>query len=162
MAPTARVALRDVHWDGVRIQQLSILAEEVAIMPPPNVALRLSGGVLEGRVALRELVAYVDRSVARWQLNVTDAFLIEAVSRDSAARFAFEPVLSGGELEIELRTVRWRGLWLRLPRWIRLTRKIQLPPLPSGIAVSDARRNNATVEFLLSVPSVSSSLDLRE
>src|SRR5436190_1452109 len=65
----AQLRFRDLRWSGLLIQRLSLIAQQATITPPPTVTLNLSGVTLGGRVALRELVAWLDRTVARWQLR---------------------------------------------------------------------------------------------
>jgi hypothetical protein len=157
----ARLKLSEVDWDGLHIERLSVFADDVSITPPPTISLRLDQVRLEGRIPLRELIAWVDRSLMSWRLGVTAANLVEAVPAGRRIGFIVEPVVVAGELEVELREVRWRTLRFPLPGWVRLTRKLQLPSLPEGLTISEARRREQAVEFLMAMAWVSTPVDLR-
>jgi hypothetical protein len=157
----ALLTFRDVNWNGVLIDRLKVIAEQTAISSPPTMMLTLSGVKLEGRVAFSELVAWLDRGVARWELRATEEGLIEAVSHNRGWRLTFEPALLGGELQVELRELRWRSVRIPGPRLFRVLRRLQLPSLPAGISVSEARRAANDVEFVLDVPPISRRLDVR-
>jgi hypothetical protein len=148
----ARLKLRDIDWDGLRVERLSIFADEMTISPPPSLELSLRGVALEGRVRLRELVAWLDRELPRWQLAVTADNLIEAVPNSTRASIAVAPRVLGGEVEVELRELRWRALHLRLPAWLRLVRTLKLSPLPEGVAVREANLRQDVVEFVIALP----------
>jgi hypothetical protein len=155
----ARLQLRDVDWDGLLFDRLSIVAAAVTLSPPPTVALTAFGVELEGLSSLASLVAWLDRRMPQWELGVGQRGLIEATRASSQRRLLLEPVVLDGALEVELRGVGWRSLWLRLPAWLRLTRNLALPTLPEGISVAEARRRGASVDLRLSVPAVSRRLD---
>ncbi len=157
----ARLKFSHVDWGGLEIERLSVFADEVSITPPPSLSLTLDQVRLEGRIPLRELVAWTDRNLERWRLSVTADNLIEAVAARSRMGFIVEAGLVDGELEVELREVRWRALRVRLPGWLRLTRKLRLPSSPDGITSSQARRRGPAVEFLVTMASVNTPVDLR-
>lgn len=159
----ARLSFRDVRWDGLLVERLTVEAEQAAITPPPTMTLNLSAITLRGRVTFAELVAWLDGAVARWQLRATPDYLIEATFHNGRWRVTFEPaLLGGGEVQVALREVSWRCLRVRAPARFRVARTVQLPDLPAGISVSEAGRDNADVEFLLEVPPISRRLDLRQ
>ncbi len=157
----ARLKLSHVDWGGLEIERLSVFADEVSVTPPPSLSLTLDQVRLEGRVRLRELVAWADQSLTAWGLSVSASNLIEAVPARGRMRFIVDPMLVDGELEVELREVRWRALRVRLPGWLRLRRKLQLPFLPEGITITEARRRGPAVDFLVTMASVSTPVDLR-
>jgi hypothetical protein len=48
---------------------------------------------------------------------------------------------------------------LVLPRWLRLTRRLNVAPLRLGMSIVEARRQDRGVEFRLAVASVSRNID---
>jgi len=157
----ARLRLSHVDWGGLEIERLSVYADRVSITPPPSLSLTLDQVRLEGRIALRELVAWADRSLTAWRLSVTVGNQIEAAPACGRMGFIVEADLVDGELEVELREVRWRALRVRLPGWLRLSRKLPLPFSLEEATVSEARRRGAAVEFLVTMSSVNTPVDLR-
>jgi hypothetical protein len=155
----ARVQLSDVDWDGLLFEQLSIVATAVALTPPPSVAVMASGLELEGRSSLAPLVAWLDRGLPQWDLAVAENGLIEADRPRGARRYLLEQVVVDGELDVELRGVRWGSVPLRLPAWLRVTRKVPLPALPEGVSISEARRHGADIDLRVSVSAISRRLE---
>jgi hypothetical protein len=153
-----RLELRSVDWDGLELETLSMVASAVMLTPPPNLMLSVVDVELRGAAALEAVIAWVDLKVPEWTLR-TDGGVIEAVRRGAATRFVFDALVRDGELEVELRAVRWRRLSLRSPRWLRLNRNIRLPSLPDGMWVAEARHRGADVEFRLSIPTIRRRLD---
>jgi hypothetical protein len=151
--------LRSVSWDGLTADELSVIAGAVSLTPPPTAVLTMSGIELQGRSALGPLIAWLDRRVTACGLRVAEGGLIEAIPRLGGPSVLVDAVIDGGELELELRAVRWRRVTLRCPRWLRLSRTMPIPPLPDGASVAQARCRGRDVEFQLSLPSVSHSFD---
>jgi hypothetical protein len=156
----ARIELVAVRFEGMSIPTVEVVAEEVEVTPPPDLGLSLSNVEMRGSVPLRELVAWVDRTTPRWALGVTDQNLLRAVSADGVTRLVLEPSLAGDHLELEVREVSWRGVGLKVPRWLRLTRRPPLPPLPGGMSLIQAHRRDRDVDLTLAVSDLQHSLDL--
>jgi hypothetical protein len=154
-----RLELRSVECDGLHVEALSVVADTVALTPPPKLVLTADGVELAGRAALEPVVAWLDRRIPGWDLSVVEGGHIQAVPRGGDKRFLVDAALRDGELEVELRALRWRRVTVRCPAWLRLTRKIRLPALPEGASLAEARRHGADVEFRLSVPTLGRSLD---
>lgn len=153
------IQLRSVDWDGLRIDRLSVHADAVALTPPPSLALVASGVELQGCVRLEPLVTWLDGRVQDWDLSLVEEGRIQAIPHGSSRRFLVGAVVRDGELTLELEAVRWSRVTLRCPRWLRLTRKVRLPALPGGASVVEAMHRGNRVEFRLSMPALTRSLD---
>jgi hypothetical protein len=114
---------------------------------------------MQGRSALEPLVAWLDRRVTACDIRVAKGGFIEAIPRPGSPAVLLDAVVEDGELELELRAVRWRRLTLRCPRWLRLARTMPIPPSADGMKVADARRLGADVEFRLLLPTFEYSFD---
>jgi hypothetical protein len=154
-----RLELRSVDCDGFQAEALSVLADDVTLRTQPNVALIMSGLEIRGRSALEPLLARLDRDLSEWNLCVAENDLIQAAPGRGSRRLLFRAEVRDGQLEAELRAVRFRGVTLRCPHWLRLTRKRRLPPFPEGVSVAEARQRETGVEFRLSMPSFSRAFD---
>ena len=150
--PGGYLALRDVDWDGWPFLTLTASARALRVdrLPPPRVT--AFDVEVAGTSALAPLVAWLDDVVAGWSLRVGPAGRIEAGRGIVSA--VVEPVVSDHELRLELRGVRVGRLCARLPRVLRLRRRVALPALDRGLSVLDARRRGGVVEFRLELPSV--------
>ena len=155
-----RIELRSVDCDGFQAEALSVLADDVALTTQPAVALIMSGIEIRGRSALEPLLARLDQELSEWDLCVAENDLIQAAPRRGSGRFLLRAEVRDGELEAELRAMRFRGMTLRCPYWLRLTRKRRLPSFPAGVSVAEARQRETGIEFRLSTPSYSQAFDL--
>jgi hypothetical protein len=155
----AELVLSDALWSAMRVRTLTIVAEQLAMTPPPSVGVTLHGMRVTGELEFAELIAWVDGQVPQWSLSVDRAGMLRAASLDGTKRFALEPVVIGGQLEVEVRGVQIFGVGARVPRWLRVTRKIPLP-LPEGVSITDARKNGRSVAFALTLPPVTRRFDL--
>jgi hypothetical protein len=154
-----RLELRSVECDGLEVEALSVLADEVTLVMTPDVALVMSGVELRGRSAPEPLVAWLDTKLTEWSVAVAEDHLIEAVRRRGGRRYVVHVAIRDGQAEVELRAVRLRRVTLPCPRWLRLTRKLALPPLPGGLSLTEARHLETGVEFKLSMPSLRQTFD---
>jgi hypothetical protein len=156
----AHLRFSSIEYDGLELAFVSVAAESVDLSAPPDVAVAASGIWIEAQVSLASLVAWLDRRVPEWGLEIAEGGVIEAVRRASAWRYLGEAVVLDDELELELRGLVWRGMTLRVPTWLRLTRKLAVPDLPEHASVVEARRRGAVVDVRLSVPTVRQQFDL--
>lgn len=154
-----RLQLRDVDYDGLAIERLTVVADAVALFTSPDVELVASAVELRGHAALPAVVVWLDGRLPGWSLRVVEAERIEASAHGRPGRLLVDGAVRDGVLEVELRAVLWRGLTLRCPRWLRLTRVVALAALPEGAAIAEARRVGARVEFCVTAPGWRRSLD---
>lgn len=70
-----------------------------------------------------------------------------------------EPVVDHDAFEVELVALRWGKMRLSPPRWLRLTRRFPVAPLPLGMSIVEARRRGRGAEFRLAVASVRRNID---
>jgi hypothetical protein len=155
-----RIELRSVECDGLEVEELSVTAHGVDVAMRPGLALVMSHVELRGRSALEPLVAWLDPKLSEWSLSITDDRQIEWVRRHGGRRYIVHAAVCHNEVEMELRALRLLRATVRLPRWLRLTRKLPLPPLPGGMSISEARQVETGVDFRLSMPGIGYRFDL--
>jgi hypothetical protein len=108
--------------------------------------------------ALREVVDLHERTSADVIAMLATGRVEARHVRCPELRLTIEPAVQDHRVHVELCGVRWRRAHLKLPTWLRLRRIVELPALPLGVVVVDARRRGDTVDLRLTVPSVSKSL----
>lgn len=138
--------LTDVEWDGVEFEHLAVSIGSVTLTAPPDVTLTASAIEIDGRAPVAPLVAWLDGRVPNWRLSVVEDSLVEAARPTGRWRFVVEPAVVEGQGVGELRAVRWRSAHLRIPTWLRLTRRLTLPPLPAGVVIVDATRHGSLID----------------
>jgi hypothetical protein len=156
-----RLTLGDAVWDDLPIECLSVLAGEVSVQPPPEMALTLSQVNVSGRIGLTELAPWLRRSLPNWGFAVTADNLIEAVGPGGRRRFILDPAIADGKLELVVHEFRWWGLRLPIPRWIRVVRRIALPPVSDGVVLAEATRQGDAIDFKIRLRRICKPLSLR-
>jgi len=149
---TARAELTNAVWDGLRVDELLVVADSVAVAPgaPPRVT--LTDVELSGSTPLSALVAWIEPHVEGWSLAVDADGLVVAQGPRPGVRFVVEPEVEDHRLHAELRALRWGRRRVPLPSWLRLVHTVALPALPRGLTVADARRRGQTMDFRLRLP----------
>jgi hypothetical protein len=141
--------LRDVDRDGWRLETLSIAADSVKIESFPLPEFTASGITVIGSMAIG----------APWQLGVDGEGCVEVRRRGRGLRMTVELVVDHDRVEVELVALRWGKMRLSSPRWLRLTRRFPVAPLPLGVSIVEAKRIGRGVAFRLAVASVSRDID---
>ena len=157
-----QLEIADVDWDGVVFERVAVSVGSVVLTAPPNVTVTASEIELAGGSPIGPLVQWLNAQIGRGRLSVTEDSLVEAAPSRGGWRVVVDPAVIEGTVVVELRAVRWRSVQLRIPRWLRLTRQFALPPLPAGVAVSEARRRRSSVESRLYLQVVSRRLNLSD
>jgi len=156
----ARLELRDVAWNGWAFETLSVQAGSVRVEARPSPRLVVSAVRLEGRTPLDDLLTWLEPRIPRWGLGLDAADRVVGRRPDLSLALAVEPVVLDGRVQLELRALRWRRVAVEVPAWLRLTRTVELPDLPQGLRIVEARRAGAAVEFRATVPSAQAPIDL--
>ena len=99
----ARLELDDACWEGLAIRRMSIAAADVALRPPPELALALAQVEVRGCVWVPEVVAWVDERTPNWRLSLAGVNLVEAATVKGGRCITIAPQLVDGRLELELR-----------------------------------------------------------
>ena len=147
--------MRDVDRDGWRLETLSIAADSVKIESFPLPEFTASGITVIGSMAIGPLVAWLDERAAPWQLGVDGEGCVEVRRRGRGLRMTVELVVDHDRVEVELVALRWGKMRLSSPRWLRLTRRFPVAPLPLGVSIVEAKRIGRGVAFRLAVASIS-------
>jgi hypothetical protein len=82
----SQLDLRSVSWDGLIADELSVVADAVALTPPPKATLTLSGLEMQGRSALAPLVGWLDRRVTACDLRVAGGSYVSPATCSALAR----------------------------------------------------------------------------
>lgn len=159
-----RVELRELGWDGLKIEALSAVVRSVRLEPPPASSLIASGAEIAGRTSIEGVVAWLDGRVPGWKVGTDAHGRVQVRRRLSRLRSSIclhlEPVVYHGVLTLELRAFRLGSLRVPIPSWLRVTREVPLPALGGGVSVAEARRRDHAVDFHLTVSSVSERLEV--
>jgi len=154
-----RVELRDVDYDGWRLDAVAVAADEVRMRAFPLATVTATGIRVDGRTALAPLIAWLDRRLRDWSLALDHDGKVEARhTKCPGLRLTVEPAVVDHRLHLELCGVRWHRVQFEFPNWLRLRRTVTLPALPLDATVLDARRRGDSVDLRLTIPEVNHSL----
>lgn len=156
---SGRVVLRDVAWDGLRLDPVTVLADRVALRGPPALSFVATDLEVHATCAVEELVGRLASLHPDRHLAVTDGALVEWSRPGRRTRYVVDAWAHDGELRVELRAVRWCRWSLRVPGWLRLTRRVPAPALPGGARLAEARRDGHRVQVRVLVASVEQAID---
>jgi hypothetical protein len=141
-----RIEAHDVEWAGCRLASVSMVAANVQLVP--GLPARLSADVIDvtARARPADIIEWVQRSVGdQWVLTGDTDGLIVAQPRRRQVRLAIEPSLEGTDVNLELRRLEWRRFRVRVPGWLRVSRTRPVPPLPPGVQLVAAWREQRMV-----------------
>ena len=155
----ALAILTDVEWRGRRIDEVVVRASRVRISAGLTSTLTAGPVEIEGRAALSEALAFAEESDLEWQPRLDAAGELRAVHSDRAVRITGVPLVRDDRLEVSVVAVGYGDVGVRLPRWMRLVRHLDLP-LPEGTRVIDAHRVGDEVAFRVQLDEVRYDLDL--
>ncbi len=154
----AHAVLTDVDWEGRRLEEVVVRARQVRLGPGLTSTLTAGPVEIEGRARLDEVLTWA--SDLHWEFDLDAAGELRAVRRDRSYRVTGEASVSHGRLQVEVVAMGYGDVGLRLPRWLRLVRHVELPPLPEGTTLIDAHRIGDAVSFRVLLDRVRYDLDL--
>ncbi len=140
----------NVDWDGVPIEHVHVHASDVSVELGATSTLTAATVEVEGQADQSAALGWLGRFVENeWRVGLGDDGLIRARRPDGALVYSATAEARQSALVLELRRIEWRGLQVRLPRWLRLERATPLPALPRGLEVVSAALDDGVVRFRL-------------
>lgn len=153
-----RIDLSDAEVAGLPFESLDIAAS-VRLEPGVEPTFVASDIEVNGRSPLSPLVAWLDGRSREWSLDVHGDEVL-ARRRASETTFIVAPVVRMNTVHLELRGVRWRGLHVPLPRWLRLERSYALG-LEPGWSLVETGREGSHVRFRMQGREIEQRLDAK-
>jgi hypothetical protein len=133
-----RVQAHDVEIEEVVLDRVSLAAQDVNLNPGGPATVSAGPIDVEVRVSDAHAAAWLRRWVPeQWALDTPGHGRVVASRADHDLALEVEPIVRGGTVEVELRSVSWHGIRLRVPGWLRLVRRRPLPPLPAGMELGE-------------------------
>jgi hypothetical protein len=140
-----RAELSDAELDGVRFDELNIVAAAVRVEPGVDPRLRARDIRISGSSQLAPLVAWLDAHSREHTLLLDGDAL---VLRRGALDLVVDAEVRDDVVHCEVRAVRRSRVQLPLPRWLRIERKYPLT-LGAGWSLLEATRRGDVVHFQL-------------
>jgi hypothetical protein len=156
----AHAVLSDVEWRGHRLEEVVVRARQLRISPGLTATLTAHPVEIEGRGQLADALAWLATNDTGWTIDLDGSGALRAVHRDRPFRVGGTGAVADGKLEVEVTAVGYGDKGVRLPRWVRIVREIELPQLPPGMRLLDAHRIGDQVSFRVLVDDVKLDIDL--
>ncbi|NUS93033.1 MAG: hypothetical protein HOQ36_11585 [Nocardia sp.] len=155
-----KAVLRELRWDERPIDEVTVIAHEVRLVPGVPTRVRTNQVDIEGTVGLETVVAWLASRQREWELTVTGSGLIRAVHRRKRITAELDTSVTDDVLHLSVRRATWAGL--PVPRRWRTMNPIPMGELPRGARVRWAVRDGALVRFRIELAPISGSFDLAQ
>lgn len=155
-----KAVLRELDWDGLVVDEVTVIAHEVRLVPGVPTRIRSARVDIDGTVTLQALLDRFAGHAREWDLSVAERGLVRAVHRRRRISAELDASITDDVLELDVRRANWLGM--PVPRRWRTTESIQVPELPSGARVRRAVRDGELVRFRIEAAPVSGSFDLAQ
>ena len=156
----AHIVLSDVDWEGRRLEEVVVRARQVRLGPGVTSTLTAAPVEIEGRARLDEVLRWAESVDLEWDIRVDPTGELRATHRERQYRVGGGASAVDGKLHVEVASVGFGDIGVRLPSWMRLVREVDLPPLPPDTHLVDAHRTGDEVAFRVRLDDVRYDLDL--
>ncbi|WP_024801429.1 hypothetical protein [Nocardia sp. BMG51109] len=156
-----RTVLTDLVWSEHPIEEMTVVAHGVRLIPGMPTKVRTANLDVTGTVSTTALVEWLDRWRLDWRLGVdAETGLITARHRRRRISALVDATIRENLLHVTVH--RATRLGIRIPRrWIRIA-PIPLTGLPKRLTVVRADRDTDRVHFRIDIPEITGSFDLTQ
>lgn len=155
-----KTVLSRLRWDEYPIEQVTVIAHGVRLIPGVPTKVRAAGLELTGTVTTAALLTWLEQWPHDWRLSVRADGLVRAKHRRRGLTAVLDAAVTDNVVRLELRRANWFGI--RLPRRLLRPPQIPLEYLPNGARVAEANRDGQLVRFRIELPETVGSFDLAQ
>ncbi|MFE3956457.1 hypothetical protein ACFXPS_19960 [Nocardia sp. NPDC059091] len=155
-----KTVLTGLIWNTHPIEELTVIAHGVRLIPGVPTKLRTSQLDLTGVITLAALLEWINTWQPDWELQPADDGLILARHRRRSIRALAAADITDNVLSITVHRAHWRKV--RAPRRFTTLNPIPLSGLPSEARISRAEHVGEHVFFSADLPAISGSFDLAQ
>jgi len=155
-----KTVLSRMRWDDHPIEQVTVIAHGVRLVPGVPTKARVQQLDLNGTVTTEAVVGWLNTQPIDWQLDIAESGLIRAKHRRRRITALVEPQVRDNLLTVEIHRASWLGI--RVPRNLLTTPAILLDQLPNDARIVHATREGDLVRFRVELPAITGSFDLAQ
>ncbi|WP_433681668.1 hypothetical protein [Nocardia sp. CA-119907] len=155
-----KTVLSRMRWDDHPIEQVTVIAHGVRLVPGVPTKVRAQQLDLNGTVTTEALVGWLNTQQLDWQLGIDATGLIRAKHRRRRITALVEAQVRDNLVTVEIQRANWLGI--PIPRNIPTAPAILLDRLPNDARIVHATREGDLVRFRVELPQITGSFDLAQ
>ncbi|MEV6770861.1 hypothetical protein AB0N05_19785 [Nocardia sp. NPDC051030] len=155
-----KTVLTDLYWNGHPVQELTVIAHGVRLIPGVPTKLRSAQLDLTGVISVAALLEWINSWQPDWKLEALDDGLILAQHRRRRIRALASAEITDNLLAITVHQAHWRKV--RAPRALTKLEPIPLLDLPNQARILRAERIGDHIHFAADLPGLNGSFDLAQ
>ena len=155
-----RAVLSELRWNGHPIEQMTVAAHGVRMVPGVPTKVRSANVDITGTITTAALIGWLNTWQLDWELGLDASGLITARHRRLRIEALVDASVRNNLLTVQVRRAGWMGI--RIPRRWMTVSPISLIDLPKQIAVLRADRDGDRVRFHVDIPEIAGSFDLAQ
>ncbi|MFI6368495.1 hypothetical protein ACIBG0_37875 [Nocardia sp. NPDC050630] len=155
-----KTVLSRLRWDDHPIEQVTVIAHGVRLVPGVPTKARVQQLDLNGTVTTAALVGWLDTQQRDWKLDVDPSGLIRAKHRRRPINALVDAQVRDNLLTVDIHRANWLGI--RIPRKLVTAPAVLLDRLPNDARIVHATREGDLVRFRVELPGITGSFDLAQ
>ncbi|MEC3914173.1 hypothetical protein [Nocardia sp. CDC160] len=155
-----KTVLTGLLWNRHPIEELTVIAHGVRLIPGVPTKVRAAQLDLEGVISVAALLEWINSWQPDWELEPAADGLVLARHRRRRITALAEAEITDNVLSIRVHRAHWRKV--RAPKRFTVLNPIPLTGLPSQARISSAHRVGDRVVFAADLPSITGSFDLAQ
>ncbi len=155
-----KTMLSALRWDEHPIEQVTVIAHGVRLIPGVPAKVRSSQLDIDGVITTAALVGWLNTRQPEWRLTVHKSGLIRAHHRKRRLTALVDASVTDNQLALEIKRAGWFGI--RLPRRLYRVPPVPLTDLPNNARVVQAVRDGHLIRWRVELPEIVGSFDLAQ
>ncbi|GAA5046392.1 hypothetical protein [Nocardia callitridis] len=155
-----KTVLSRLRWDGHSIEEVTVIAHGVRLIPGVPTRVRAASVDIEGSITTAALLGWLNAQPLDWALGLDPSGLVLARHRTKRVSALLDGAVLDNRLILDLHRASRFGI--RLPRRMIDLPALSLTRLPSGAHIEHATRQADRVHFRVRLPQTAGSFDLTQ
>ncbi|UGT40509.1 hypothetical protein LTV02_31610 [Nocardia yamanashiensis] len=156
----SKTVLTELFWNTHPIQELTVIAHGVRLIPGVPTKLRSQQLELSGVISVAALLDWINTWQPDWELAPAANGMVLAKHRHRRIRALAEAEIVDNVLVVKVHSAYWRKV--RAPKRMTMLKPIPLTQLPNQARISRAERTGDMIEFAADLPGLTGSFDLAQ
>ncbi|MRH86317.1 hypothetical protein GFY24_02350 [Nocardia sp. SYP-A9097] len=155
-----KTVVTELHWDEHRVEELTVIAHGVRLVPGMPTKLRAAQLDITGVISRAALLEWVNTWQPDWELEPAEDGLIRARHKRRRIKALVDGDITNNVLTITVHSAHWRKM--RAPKRMTALQPIPLSDLPNDARIISTHRVGEYVCFAADLPGLTGSFDLAQ